>query len=115
VDQDAVTPGVQILGGTFLNPAEGTVAVNDADNTAGTVQYAVALKSPAAPVNGSGVLCEITFRALAEGTTDLAFGDVTLADDEAAAIDVTVYDSSAQVSASFSNVYMPLVIKAAPR
>lgn len=66
VDVDPFMPGVQIqpLGG-FLSPD--LVIRRDADNTAGTIQYAVTQLNPSPPVTGSGSLARVTFQPLAAG------------------------------------------------
>ena len=58
VDEDAGLPGVQILPlSGFLQP--GFVARKDADNAAGTIQYANTQLNPTPPANGSGSVARI--------------------------------------------------------
>jgi hypothetical protein len=59
VDADAGKAGVQISTGSC--PAPDFVATNAADNTAGTVDYAVTQLSPTSPCNG-GVIATIEFQ-----------------------------------------------------
>ena len=48
---------------------------NEANNEAGTIDYALSLLNPATPVDGSGLLLQITFRAKTEGPTVIQFED----------------------------------------
>lgn len=52
---------------------EAFVLQNSADNEIGTVDYALALLNPAPPVDGSGLLLQVTFKAKAEGPTLIEF------------------------------------------
>jgi len=72
VDADAGTSGVQIqpLNG-FLAPD--FVIRKMADNTAGTLWYAVTQLNPNESVSGSGSLARISFRALKPGTFTMPF------------------------------------------
>jgi hypothetical protein len=72
VDADAGLGGVQIqpLSG-FLIPD--FVIRKTADNTAGTLWYAVTQLNPNAPVSGSGTLARVSFRALKPGTFTMPF------------------------------------------
>jgi len=70
-DADPGTAGVQIQQGTF--PAPDFVVKNEADNSAGTIWYAVSQMNPTEPVSGSGVAFSVTFKGLAEGTSSVAF------------------------------------------
>ncbi len=63
--------GVQFQAGSF--PAPNFVVKNEADNSAGTIWYAVTQMNPTEPVSGSGVAASITFKGLAEGTSSVAF------------------------------------------
>ena len=77
VDADGGASGVQIADGGFLQNI--FTAVNEADNTLGTIEYAVTQLNPQPPANGSGVLAVITFRAKAVGSSPLAFTFAQLA------------------------------------
>jgi hypothetical protein len=88
-DGDAAN-GVQIEHGDFFNPEEGFTVRNVADNANGQVQYVFALKAPALPRSGTGVLARITFRGKAEGVSDVRFTSVMLSDEQAMAIPATV-------------------------
>jgi len=89
--------GVQIAPGSFLNPAQGFLAQNTADNTTGQVQYVFALMAPATAVSGTGVLASITFRAKATGTAVVTLNSVTLSNDQAQPIPATLMSGSITV------------------
>ncbi len=93
-DANPVVAGVQIEVGTFPDPGggKGFVALNSADNVAGQIAYAVVLLSPSPPVSGSGVLARVTFKAIGEGTSPIAFTSATLSDPQANPIAVTTED-----------------------
>jgi hypothetical protein len=115
VDADPATPGVQIHRGPFPDPESGLVAKDTADNQQGTVWYAVALKSPAEPLNGDGTLCAITFRAKAAGTSALAHQSATLLDPQALELEVMTHDGSVAAGEEYALQYLPVIIKAGPR
>jgi len=106
--------GVQIVPGTFLDPAQGEVAQNVADNAAGTVRYALTLKSPAPPVNGNGTVCAIAFRAKALGVSSLRIIAAELADPGASPIPVVWDDGSVRVSPQ-PMLCLPLIFKSGQR
>jgi hypothetical protein len=67
---------VNISHGNFLSSDpdnEAFVLQKIADNEIGTVDYAVALLNPAPPVDGSGLLLQVTFRAKSAGATRVDF------------------------------------------
>jgi hypothetical protein len=67
---------VDINHGDFLSPDpdnEAFVLQKVADNEIGTVDYAVALLNPAPPVDGSGLLLQVTFRAKSAGPARVDF------------------------------------------
>jgi len=98
-DADPAVAGVQIEVGTFPDPAEGRgfVAQNLADNIAGRIDYAVTLLSPAQPVSGSGVLARVTFQAIGEGTSPVAFINALLSDQAGAQIPAATADGTITV------------------
>jgi hypothetical protein len=111
VDADPLVPGVQITRGTFPNPAGGQVAKETADNDAGTVWYAVALKNPAPAVSGSGRLCSITFRAKTLGYSALRIQSLTLSDPTATSLPVTGHGGAVRVGQWSTFDYLPVVAK----
>ena len=101
-DANPTLPGVQIEVGTFPDPSSGMgmVAMNSADNTAGTIGYAVTLLSPASPVDGSGVLARVTFKGTNTSTSAVAFISALLSDKTATQIPVDMEDGSITVKAA---------------
>jgi hypothetical protein len=79
VDAYPSKPGIQVQDGDLL--ATDFVVSRDADNTAGTAKYVLTQINPTPPVNGSGVLFTILFRAKSPATaSSLTFTRVQLAD-----------------------------------
>lgn len=72
---EAINPdgslALQVQPGTFPNPASGFVVRNTVDNTAGHLQYAMTLLSPAPAVNGSGTAFTVYLRGKNGGTSSL--------------------------------------------
>jgi hypothetical protein len=98
VDKDAGKSGVQIADGDLLN-ASWYGFSEHADNTTGTIQYAVTQFSPDDPVSGSGVLATITFRAKSVGSTPLDFTYSKLSDRDGAELPADTTGSSVSTSA----------------
>jgi len=67
VDADAKLDGIQLMPGDFIDSTNSFVLQHQADNQAGTIDYALALLNPAPPVKGNGRLVEVRFRAKAKG------------------------------------------------
>lgn len=99
VDADPYTAGVQIQIGTFPDPSagRGIVIARSADNTLGTITYAVSLQFPSAPVSGSGVLARVQFQGTALGTSALTFQSATLVDINGTTIPSGVANGTLQV------------------
>lgn len=89
--------GVQIEPGPFLDPAQGFMIQNVADNSTGQIHYAFTLLSPAPAVSGTGVLARVTFRAKATGTAQVSFTSVTLSNDQAQPIVATPMPGSVTI------------------
>jgi LysM repeat protein len=96
-DADGSTPGVQVQPGSFLNPGQGFMAENSADNTAGEVRYVFTLTAPAPAASGSGDLVTITFMATAQGTASVSLTQLILLDDQVQPVAATVMDGSITV------------------
>jgi hypothetical protein len=75
-DADPGAEGVQIQPGSF--PSPDFVAVNEVDNAAGIVNYAVAQLAPREPASGGGLLASVTFQGVSRGTSDLTLSVVKL-------------------------------------
>jgi LysM repeat protein len=86
-DLDPAEEGFQIQPGDFLN--RDFVADNSADNAAGIIYYSITLPDSVAPVNGSGLLASVTFRANNAGISDLFFEPIELFDNNRQPIQVT--------------------------
>jgi hypothetical protein len=67
---DGGAPGIQISVGDC--PAPDFVVANTADNTAGTIHYAVTQLAPTPPCSG-GLVAEIRFRAISSGPSVVEF------------------------------------------
>lgn len=107
LDANTTLTGVQVEQGAFLNPAEGFMASNLADNTTGAVQYAFALLSPAPAVTGSGVLVRITFRAKAGGNALVTLNSATLSNNQALPITSTLANGSITIVPVVSPTAVP--------
>lgn len=101
VDQDAGKTGVQIADGPLLNPSWYGFQEH-ADNTAGTIQYAVTQFNPDLPVSGSGVLATITFRAKSAGSSALTYTYTKLSDREGNELPADTTDGSVSTTAPAS-------------
>jgi hypothetical protein len=80
-DPRGSAPGVQIRPGDFLDLFNQFVLVNEADNTAGTIDFAVTQLHPAAARSGSGLLATVEFEAVGEGSSGVNLANVRLGDD----------------------------------
>lgn len=98
VDADAGADGVQIGVGDFLAPD--FIAQNVADNAIGRVDFGLSQMSPHGPVSGSGTLATITFKGKANGTANLTFTDVLLADSSGGQIPATAQNGTVNVGGS---------------
>ena len=74
-------PGVQIRPGDFLDPFHQFVLVNRADNSAGTIDFAVTQLHPATARSGSGVLATVTFEVVGQSSSAVHLVGVRLGDD----------------------------------
>jgi hypothetical protein len=81
MDADRGQDGVQLIPGDWF--ADGFLAVNNVDNSKGTIDYAVTLLNPAEPLDGSGTIATITFKARQDGTSPLKISKAILATREA--------------------------------
>ena len=111
-DPRGSAPGVQIRPGDFLDPFNQFVLVNQADNTAGTIDFAVTQLHPATARSGSGVLATVTFEALAQGSSAVHFVDVRLGDDtrpDPVEIPAQTQDGLVTVGGQL-RVYLPMML-----
>ena len=82
-DANLIQAGTQIgLGPLLTSGGAGTynVGANAADNGAGTIDIAITLINPTAPVSGSGVFAHVDFTALTSGVGSVQITSAILAD-----------------------------------
>jgi len=112
-DPRGSAPGVQIRTGDFLDLFNQFVLVNEADNTAGTIDFAVTQLHPAEARSGSGVLATVEFESVGQGSSAVHLADVRLGDDtrpDPLEIPAGVQDGRVTVSGS---VYLPVILRGA--
>jgi hypothetical protein len=110
VDPASGQPANHIQPGALLTPSDAAGLVkNQADNSAGTIDYAVTLTHPDVPVPGSGTLATISFKAVAQGTATVLYKNpvsveppVKLADADGKAISVSIQAAPVNISVSNS-------------
>ena len=78
LDSDPEIEGVQIREGSC--PAPDFAVSNEADNSNGTIEYALTQLSPRAPVSGSCAVAAIRLRLLKPGLTSIQLGEAILSD-----------------------------------
>ncbi len=92
VDADPKQNGVQMTPGTFLKPD--FVALNNADNTTGTLRYVVTQLNPTPPANGEGVILSVQLLGKVSGVkTSLDIVSVQIADRRGVKQPVTARDA----------------------
>jgi hypothetical protein len=104
VDAEPSVDGVQIAHGDFLSPD--FVVQNTADETAGTVDYAIACMALDKAASGDGVLAQITFRGVATGKSTIAIQGVLLADKDGQPIEVETDSGQAVVGGGSSAIVL---------
>jgi len=90
VDSSPGRLGVQIQPGNLLSDFTYLIVQNRADNAAGTIDYGQYQYAPAPPVDGSGVLARITWRARANGLSTIQFASTLLVKPDGQPIQATV-------------------------
>lgn len=106
-------PGVQVRPGDFLDPVNRYELVNKADNTAGTIEYAVTQLYPATARTGSGVLATIIFEGKGPGSSPAHISLVELGDDtwpNPQPIPAATQDGQVTVNAHWAT-FLPLTMK----
>jgi subtilisin family serine protease len=107
VDADRSTSGVQIAVGTLMSGRDYVVTRNQVDNTTGVVEFGVALRAPASPINGSGAVAIITWQGKGVGQSAIAFQHSQLASPGGSVIPHTIRNGAIQISAgSISGVVL---------
>jgi hypothetical protein len=74
------------------------VVQNTVDNGAGVINYDVISLNPSPPCEGGGLVAQITFRALAVGTSPVHFNSQLLSNTSAEAINVVIEDGAIEIS-----------------
>lgn len=90
VDSSPSRLGIQVQPGNLLSDFTYLIVQNRADNVAGTIDYGQYQYAPAPPVDGSGVLARITWRARANGLSTIQFASVALVKPDGQPIQATV-------------------------
>jgi hypothetical protein len=111
-DPRGSAPGVQIQAGELLDVFNQFVLVNEADNTAGTIDYAVTQLYPAEAVRGSGVLATVEFEGVGAGSSAVHLADVRLGDDtrpDPLEIPASIQDGLVTVGTQHT-VWLPIAI-----
>jgi len=109
-DPRGSSPGVQIYPGDFLDTFNQLVLVNQADNEAGTIDYAVTQLHPAVGRSGSGVLARIRFEALGAGSSPVHLAALRLGDDTRPdPVEIPAGTQDGQVIV-WASIYLPIVL-----
>jgi hypothetical protein len=96
-DTDPDTEGVQIQVGEF--PSPDFVVQNQADNTKGTIDYAVTQLAPREAVSGSGVLATVTAKGKDKDISSLTFVGAKLANPDGQEIPSQTVDGQIETAA----------------
>lgn len=105
-DADDGVSGIQIVAGSLFADEGATFLLeNSADNTVGTITYAIVLVNPAPPVAGSGTLLSIPFRAKADGAVDLHITASTLGTKQVTHIPHTIAPSDLHIGTTATFLY----------
>jgi hypothetical protein len=89
-DADPDQDGVQLTPGSLLDPTQGFIVANQADNQAGTAVFAITLINPAPPVEGSGVVAQATLVPLQPGPLRLDLENAKLVTHDLQTLDVAL-------------------------
>ena len=96
VDADLGSPGIQITPGSCPQPD--FVVRNEADNSVGTIIYAVTSLNPTPACNGSGDVASVEFHGLGEvEDTPIHFNDWLMSDTDGFSIPATAQDGALDV------------------
>jgi len=109
VDANLSRPGVQLIPGTIPQPD--LPILNSADNSLGTLRYAVTQMNPSEPMDGSGTVFSIKLRGVGIGESALFITSVTLSDIDGKPLDVLLLNGLIRVKpkSGDSLIYLPLV------
>lgn len=98
VDADPSQEGTQIEPGTL--PTPDYIVLNDADNQAGTIVYALTQMPPSKPGNGDGVIARITFQGKTASVSQILFDQFLLANTQGDSIEAIPQHGQIQVVSS---------------
>lgn len=93
VDANSTKDGIQISSGAFFN---GLQAINQADNSSGSIHYVAAQGDPG--VSGTGEIARISIKALQNGTATLKIDSAGLVDKDLIRLAPAVKDCSIKIS-----------------
>jgi len=98
VDADSAQDGVQAEQGTF--PTPDFVVQNAADNTTGSIDYAVTQLQPNRPGEGQGTVLRVTLLAKKAGVSPIQIEELLLADTAGTSIGAVSQNGVIQVRSS---------------
>jgi hypothetical protein len=109
-DADPTLPGVQVIPRADLL-APDFVVRRDADNTTGSIWYAVTQLNPREPASGSGALFAFNLEMIGEGTAVVSVVEVTLATRDAEVIPADAFGATYRVTgeADRLELFLPLI------
>jgi hypothetical protein len=110
IDANPALAGVQITPRAgFLKPD--LIIRRTADNSAGTIWYAVSQLNPRLPITGTGVLFEFALRATSSGTGTLGYRQYVLSTRDGDPIPADASGANLEVLSNINkyNLYLPVV------
>lgn len=103
VDADGdATNGVQVATGDIFGGKNAFNALNAANNSTGTIDYAISLLGEPAGVTGSGSLLNVTFQGASQGLSAVGFVTVMLASRAGGQITATTVNGTINVASASS-------------
>lgn len=111
IDADPTKHGTQVVTGAF--PIPDFVALNSADNAAGTLRYVVTQVNPTPPATGSGVAFSFQLRARSAGQSALTLTLVEMSDRDGMLLAVTPESATIDVAGGAPAVPTGIVLQTA--
>jgi len=102
--------GVQVATGDIFAGKNAFNALNAANNSTGTMDYAISLLGEPSGVTGSGSLLSVTFQGAAEGLSAIAFVTVMLASRAGGQISATTVNGTITVTAAEAPTATPTTV-----
>jgi hypothetical protein len=96
VDANPNQSGVQVIQGDFMD--QGFEAVNEVDNTTGTLRFVMTQLNPSQPKSGTGMLVRLQLRGLSGGSTPLTLAFAELVDRDANVLPVLLTPGRVEVA-----------------